>query len=885
MFFAHDPVQHFYYLGNIEPYPRIYHDMLDSATIIAADVETISLKERMAIGISVSPAPDIAFYFPLFPTESPIVPWHLLRNPNVTKVWHNCLPTTCMALTQDGWKSYNTITTDDMVMGYDQDDEQTKWCKIKRVIKPEPMPLVKFGNKRMSFAASPDHRWIGARTKPMPWKYIEEIVTTDEFVRSKYVRLRLSAPCNNNGTLEITPDEARIIAWILTDGHIQWVGNSPNSYISQSKRPELQEIMVLLSGHITNVYPQQPQNTANKNTVYRIHISASYIRGIWEKAKLPKENKSRLLSNELESFVLGLSMESRTAFLNTVILGDGTDNNNNVRIAQSNEARRDCFQLAAFLEGHMPVVRPYGLSLLLPYITGQHIKSEHTEGYGWCLETELGTWVAKDTETGNIFITGNCMFDLQATMEYDIDSTNTMDTSVMSRLLCNKFNGLSDLSHIHQREVHDAGEFLKGYGAKAMLDCPENEVARKCMQDSIATLILYYAMLPNTNLDYMKVEMATIPIMLEMSQRGMLLDQDARAGLELVLQNRVDDYIRMCDDLEGFNPASPQQVSWVLAKRGAYSTFGKLPFVKNQQGRRTSHLSTAKETLEKMDDPLARLVLNYRDAVYPLTHYIRPWAGEERAYCRYHLDAATGRPSSTDRNMQNIPGIKSLLGVNVRGCLLPDTGIFTDFDYNQLELRLLAHLSGDREMIHIYEQPEYLPNGEKNPDGDIHLITANFMGIDRKIAKNVGFGMVYGAADETLAETAHIRSVERAHQLKGMWFNLFPQAGDAIRTWQEEARHGNMIVTTLYGRNIRLPDPEDRGMSHTMNCSINYRIQASAAEILKRSLIFCKDLDLALQVHDELVADGFVDRERLAPLETMFPLRTPIEVNYYQRWQ
>ncbi len=476
----------------------------------------------------------------------------------------------------------------------------------------------------------------------------------------------------------------------------------------------------------------------------------------------------------------------------------------------------------------------------------------------------------KDPEVTKVYHNG--IFDLACMTEYDIDQ-NIMDTNVMSRLLCNKFNGLSDLGWIHQMETHDAKDVLDEYGVKIMLDLPRDVVARKCMQDAGATLKLYYEFLPRTNLDYFLTEMQTIPIMLKMSERGLLIDHRVRMALELQLEESVEMYREMCEEAEAFNPGSPQQVSYILAKRGAYSVFGRLPFTRNKYGRSTGKLSSDVKVLEKMDDPLAEMVLMYRRNAKLLSTYIKPWAEDARAYTRFHLDAITGRPSSTDRNMQNIPGVGSRGGVNVRAMFLPDTGIWSDMDFSQLELRILAYLSQDRELLHIYET-----------DGDIHQVTAEFLQIDRKIAKNVNFAMVYGGTDETLAETAHIRSAQRAGQLREMWFRLYPQAADYILATQEMALR-NPRAKTIFGREMRLPTLEEESRNKIWSKAVDYPCQGSAADILKRGLILTKDMDVALQVHDELLFDGYIDKSELETLEHIAPFKTPIDIKYLERWE
>ncbi len=497
-------------------------------------------------------------------------------------------------------------------------------------------------------------------------------------------------------------------------------------------------------------------------------------------------------------------------------------------------------------------------------------------------ESPATPWnLLKDPSVTKVYHNG--IFDLGCMSEYDIDR-NIQDTNIMSRLLCNKFNGLSDLSYVHQMEVHDVKGMLDEHGVKIMLDLPEEVVARKCMQDSMATLKLYYEFLPQTNLEYYNVEMQTIPIMLKMSERGLLIDHRVRQGLEVQLEDDVETYLGLCEEVEMFNPGSPQQVSYVLAKRGAYGVFSRLPFTRNKYGRKTGTLSTAEEILEKMDDPLAQLVLSYRKVKYVLSHYVVPWAEDARAYTRYHLDAITGRPSSTDANMQNIPGVKSPTGINARAMFLPDTGTWTDMDFSQLELRVLAHLSQDREMLHIFNQPRFLPDGSPNPEADIHQRTADFLGMERgPMVKSTTYCMTYGGTDQTMAETAHI-SIQRAHQLRVAWFSLYPQAGDYIQTVQHECHKTNR-AKTIFGREMRLPTEDEENRDAIERKAVNYPIQGSAADILKRALIICKDMDLALQVHDELLIDGVVLPDNFSALEHIAPFRTPTEVRYLERWE
>jgi len=486
----------------------------------------------------------------------------------------------------------------------------------------------------------------------------------------------------------------------------------------------------------------------------------------------------------------------------------------------------------------------------------------------------------KDTSIVKVF--HNALFDLSAMREYEIDTTNLKDTNVMARLLCHKFNKLSELSFIHQMEVHEATEYIPKGGT--MLGVSQEIVAKKCMQDSGATLKLYYEFWKDTDHNYLDVEMQTIPIMIEMSNRGILIDQKRRQQVEDELQQQVDYYYSLCGEV-GFNPGSPQQVAYILAKKGAYSCFSRLPFTREHSKR---NLSTTGEVLGKMDDPLASIILQYRKHSKLLSTYIKPWAREERATTHFHLDAITGRPSSTDRNMQNIPGRFRKDGSeyphNCRGILLPDNNVWTDVDWEQLEPRILAYLSGDREMQYIFSQPKYKPDGSRNEEADIHLQVAMFMNIERRLGKTVNLAMTYGATDETLMEHSGIRSIGRVKQLRDMWGRKFPQAMDWINSRQEDALRTG-VAKTIFGRSIRLPTPDEESIDSIRRKAVDYPCQGSAAEILKRGLILCKDLPLALQIHDELLVDGFVPTHRFEPLENIAPFHTPVKVKYLECWE
>ncbi|KKK50898.1 hypothetical protein LCGC14_3120420, partial [marine sediment metagenome] len=149
---------------------------------------------------------------------------------------------------------------------------------------------------------------------------------------------------------------------------------------------------------------------------------------------------------------------------------------------------------------------------------------------------------------------------------------------------------------------------------------------------AMACLKLDYELYEDINRDYFSIEMQVIPILIEMSYKGLLVDQERRQSVEDSLAEQAEYYRNLCEEM-GFNPGSPQQVAYILAARGAYNVFTRLPFTRNKYGRKTGNLSTSVETLRKMEDPIVPVILEYRTYTKLLSTYIRPWAHEDRAYC------------------------------------------------------------------------------------------------------------------------------------------------------------------------------------------------------------------------------------------------------------
>jgi DNA polymerase-1 len=454
----------------------------------------------------------------------------------------------------------------------------------------------------------------------------------------------------------------------------------------------------------------------------------------------------------------------------------------------------------------------------------------------------------------------NALFDLRALPLIDgleeIDRSNIADTNIMALLQGILDRKLHQLAPYVGKFATPADEILKP--GQTMMDIPNEKRAEKCCNDAQVTLALYHYFLPKTDPEYFKVEMEVIPILIDMSLRGLKVNQRDRAELEAKLEAEVSYYRKLCEE-EGFNPASNQQVGYILAKRGNF-----LPFTRSRK-----NLKVDEEQLEFLDDPLAQVVLMFRKANKLLTTYIRPLAGEDRIYTEYNLDAIVGRISSSNRNLQNIPPGEP------RNIFMPDSGTFTTGDFSQEHLRIMMYKSGDRLMQRVYLEGEM--------GGDIHEFTARELGIPRKLAKTINYAIAYGATPKTISAQAKIKDLQRCAYFLDKWFQLFRDAAEWIKGVQEEGWRTGWAEPTLFGRRIKLPDESEDSVKRK---AVNYPILGSDGEIMKRALIICKkyNLPLAVTVHDSITCDGDIEFP-VEELENIAPVHIPFEVKKTLRWE
>jgi DNA polymerase I-like protein with 3'-5' exonuclease and polymerase domains len=487
-------------------------------------------------------------------------------------------------------------------------------------------------------------------------------------------------------------------------------------------------------------------------------------------------------------------------------------------------------------------------------------------------------------------------FDLRVLREWDIDTTNVIDTAIMTRMNAISPATLEDACNVMEtkyRPRHMKDVWLEN-GVDNSIDLGEDVNAVKCCTDVLGTWELYHKLLPTTDMEYVQREMRLMPILEAMSSRGIKIDQDVRLGLEYAYKAEMDNLDSICQEHFGLNPWSPTQVAYILTKRGNF-----LPTKRGKTGRWSA--TTDEATLEKIlhVEPLAGLVLRARHARKMYGTYIIPYREQDRAYTYFHLEASTARISSSswakyERNLQNIPGDKVAGGsVSMRNMFVPDSGWFTDTDFSQIELRELAYISNDRVMQDILN----------DPNGDIHQETANFLGVPRWMAKNCTFAIVYGATAQTVMETAHFQDIRRAQSVLDAIFRKYRSMGDWIRSTQEFGRYHDYVVTKS-GRKISVLGPDstiletdnqrqiESKLKNKDRKSTNYPIQCGAGEDMKNALLIAwteaNMVPMAHQVHDEIIWDGnFSTPEEI---DQMFngrvaPFPTPTNTKYIERWQ
>ena len=386
---------------------------------------------------------------------------------------------------------------------------------------------------------------------------------------------------------------------------------------------------------------------------------------------------------------------------------------------------------------------------------------------------------------------------------------------------------------------------------------------------------------------YTDIELPLSPVLVDMELAGLRIDTGVLERMSVEMGAQLEDLTRRICEIAAcdFNINSPRQLGEIL--------FDKLNLPRPRKLRKSGQYSTAVEILEELaaQHELPRLVLEYRQLAKFKSTYIDVIPKlidprTQRLHTSFHQAAAsTGRLSSSNPNLQNIP-VRADLGRKIRGAFIPEDGWwFVSADYSQVELRILAHLSGDERLAEAFSAGE-----------DIHRRTAAAvlgLAIDavtpgqRERAKAVNFGIVYGQTPFGLAQQLGI-SPDEAADFISKYFEQYQGVQQYIENCLSQARDLG-VTRTLFGRIRQHPEINSRnGMRRGMaeRTAINSPIQGTAADIIKLAMIRIADelrsrkfrTRMVLQVHDELIFE--VPEEELAVRDTIQKLmQNVVELN------
>ncbi|MDQ8952820.1 DNA polymerase I [Acinetobacter rudis] len=428
-------------------------------------------------------------------------------------------------------------------------------------------------------------------------------------------------------------------------------------------------------------------------------------------------------------------------------------------------------------------------------------------------------------------------------------------------------HGMDDVARLYLSHLTTTFEQIAGKGVKQKtFNQIDIEVAAHyAAEDAHVTYRLYEVLdeklSQNPELKHIlhNIEMPVASVLTKMEENGIQLDLGFLDQLSVDFNQRITELEQNIQEIAGdsFNVSSPKQVGEVL--------FDKLG-LKGGKKTATGQYSTSESVLEKIDHPITELILDYRGLTKLKSTYtdgLQKQANDEshRVHTSYHQAlTATGRLSSTDPNLQNIP-IRTEIGRQIRKAFVaPENRILLAADYSQIELRLMAHFSQDEALLDAFK------NGQ-----DVHRRTAaevlnialeDVTSDQRRQAKAVNFGLLYGMSEFGLIRQLGFTREESQNYIK-QYFHRYPGIYEYMqRTRQVASEQG--FVETILGRRLYTPEIDARNMmvrKAAERAAINAPLQGSAAEIIKLAMIQVNQIldpqhaKLLLQVHDELVLE------------------------------
>jgi len=495
----------------------------------------------------------------------------------------------------------------------------------------------------------------------------------------------------------------------------------------------------------------------------------------------------------------------------------------------------------------------------------------------------------------------NIKYDLEVLRSYGVALQGPLfDTMVAHYLLQPELRHNMDFMaevYLNYETVHiDALIGPKGKAQKNMRELAPSEVYNYACEDADITLQLKNVLQPKlveagVERLFNEVEMPLIPVLAEMECNGVRIDTAALKETSQVFTERMLQLEQEIYQAAGktFNVASPKQVGDIL--------FSEMKIIDKPKKTKTGQYVTSEEVLQTLRSkhPIVAHILDYRALkkllgtyVDALPKLINPRTGHIHTSFNQAV-TATGRLSSSDPNLQNIP-VRGEDGKEIRKCFIPEEGCeFFSADYSQIELRVMAHLSQDANMLDAFREGYdiHAATAAKIYNKPVSEVTRD----ERTKAKRANFGIIYGITVFGLADRLNIERAE-AKQLIDGYFKMFPQVRDYMEQAKETAR-ANGYVETFFHRRRYLPDINSGNATVRAIAernAINAPIQGSAADIIKVAMVrifqrFQREnirSKMILQVHDELnfsvlpTEKEQVERIVMEEMQAAYPLDVPL---------
>ncbi|ENQ8064971.1 DNA polymerase I [Vibrio parahaemolyticus] len=480
----------------------------------------------------------------------------------------------------------------------------------------------------------------------------------------------------------------------------------------------------------------------------------------------------------------------------------------------------------------------------------------------------------------------NLKYDASVLARYGIEMKGIKYDTMLASYVYNSVGGKHDMDSLALRFLQHCCISFEQIAGKGKNQLTFNQIELEqaspyAAEDADVTLRLHNRLFANIEQDeklksvYEEIEMPLVPVLSRIERTGVLIDDMKLSAQSVEIAARLEELEQKAYEIaeQEFNMNSPKQLQAILFEKMGLPVVKKTP---------SGTPSTNEEVLQELalDYPLPKLILEYRGLAKLKSTYtdklpkmINPSTG--RVHTSYHQAVtATGRLSSTDPNLQNIP-IRNEEGRRIRQAFVAPAGYkILAVDYSQIELRIMAHLSGDQALLDAFRDGK-----------DIHAATAaEIMGVSidqvsseqRRRAKAVNFGLIYGMSAFGLAKQLGIPRGE-AQAYMDKYFERYP----GVMQYMEDTRSAAAdkgYVETIFGRRLHLPEIKSRnGMRRKAaeRAAINAPMQGTAADIIKKAMLLVDQwiqeegngrVKLLMQVHDELVFE--VEESSLSEIES-----------------